>query len=199
MTPKEVLFLKKVLWICSDFKTSHTWSEISSPSRRVTQVSCWSWGPQTGPTPWTRPCVDQDALTRSWRWVVAAAPSSSTNRISQWIRLSVGRWASPAPPSDSTSCRSSWGRCRAAPPRTNWCSWPTPLTDTSAQISQPFAKKQVRRREESQVVQNWTGKKTTKHTFVCLFIYFLTYLNNTMIQNNNNNEWNNNTYTNNND
>lgn len=38
-------------------------------SRRVTQVSWWSWGQQTGPMPSTPPCADQDALTRSWRFV----------------------------------------------------------------------------------------------------------------------------------
>lgn len=41
----------------------------SCPSRRVTPVSSWYLGPRTGPTLWTPPCVDRDALTRSWRFV----------------------------------------------------------------------------------------------------------------------------------
>lgn len=50
---------------------SRLWNQTSCscPFRRVTRVSSWFWGPQIGPMLWTPPCVDRDALTRSWRFV----------------------------------------------------------------------------------------------------------------------------------
>lgn len=52
-------------------ENSRLWNQISCscPFRRVTRVSSCFWGPQIGPMLWTPPCVDRDALTRSWRFV----------------------------------------------------------------------------------------------------------------------------------
>lgn len=56
-------------------------------SRRVTQVSWWSWGPRTGPMPSTPPCADRDALTRSWRFVHTVKTNANDKLNFVWRTL----------------------------------------------------------------------------------------------------------------